>query len=121
MSLLERAAGFLVVHPDWWGGPPAILKGWIDRVLRPGSAYEVPEGYGRRESEGMLQGRKALVIVPGDSEESGILEEFWIKRVWGFCGVDARLIYLPNYSKSGRIEKQKNLIIAGEAVKETFL
>ena len=31
----------LVVHPNWWGQPPAILKGWIDRVIRPGIAYDL--------------------------------------------------------------------------------
>jgi len=25
---------------NWWGQPPAILKGWVDRVIRPGVAYE---------------------------------------------------------------------------------
>jgi NAD(P)H dehydrogenase (quinone) len=34
----------IVVHPNWWGQPPAILKGWIDRVIRPGVAYEFLEG-----------------------------------------------------------------------------
>ena len=27
------ADGIVVVHPNWWGQPPAILKGWVDRVL----------------------------------------------------------------------------------------
>ena len=31
-------------HPNWWGMPPAILKGWVDRVVRPGLAYEFLEG-----------------------------------------------------------------------------
>ena len=26
------AEGFVIVHPNWWGQPPAIMKGWIDRV-----------------------------------------------------------------------------------------
>src|SRR4051812_20099849 len=30
---LANADGLVVVHPNWWGGPPAILKGWIDRVV----------------------------------------------------------------------------------------
>jgi len=30
----------IIVHPNWWGQPPAILKGWINRVIRPGIAYE---------------------------------------------------------------------------------
>jgi putative NADPH-quinone reductase len=29
---LKRADGIIIVHPNWWGEPPAILKGWIDRL-----------------------------------------------------------------------------------------
>jgi len=41
---IAAADGIIVVHPNWWGMPPAILKGWIDRVLRPGVAYRFLEG-----------------------------------------------------------------------------
>ncbi len=34
----------IFVHPNWWGQPPAILKGWIDRVFRPGLTYRFEEG-----------------------------------------------------------------------------
>jgi NAD(P)H dehydrogenase (quinone) len=37
---ISQAEGIVIVHPNWWGQPPAILKGWIDRVLRPGVAYQ---------------------------------------------------------------------------------
>ncbi len=37
---LEAAQGIVIVHPNWWGQPPAILKGWIDRVIRAGIAYK---------------------------------------------------------------------------------
>jgi putative NADPH-quinone reductase len=37
---LATADGIVIIHPNWWGQPPAILKGWIDRVIRPGVAYE---------------------------------------------------------------------------------
>ena len=37
---LVRAVDVLVfVYPTWWSGPPAILKGWLDRVLVPGVAF----------------------------------------------------------------------------------
>lgn len=36
----------LVFHPNWWGQPPAILKGWVDRVFRLGTAYAYPSGVG---------------------------------------------------------------------------
>jgi putative NADPH-quinone reductase len=37
---VAAADGIIVVHPNGWGQPPAILKGWIDRVMRPGMAYD---------------------------------------------------------------------------------
>ena len=54
------AADLLVfVFPLWWGGPPAILKGWCERVLAYGFAYVD----GRRFDTGLFQGRRALVAV----------------------------------------------------------
>ena len=37
---IAAADGIVIVHANWWGQPPAILKGWVDRVIRPGVAYE---------------------------------------------------------------------------------
>ena len=36
---VSQADGIVIIHPNWWGQPPAILKGWVDRVIRPGVAY----------------------------------------------------------------------------------
>ena len=30
---IVEADGIVIVHPNWWGQPPAILKGWQDRIL----------------------------------------------------------------------------------------
>jgi len=30
----------VLVFPTWWFGPPAILKGWFDRIWAPGIAYD---------------------------------------------------------------------------------
>jgi putative NADPH-quinone reductase len=43
-AALVRAADALVfVYPTWWMGLPAILKGWLDRVLVPGVAFHLDE------------------------------------------------------------------------------
>lgn len=34
----------VLVHPTWWGGQPAILKGWFDRVWASGVAWHLPDG-----------------------------------------------------------------------------
>jgi NAD(P)H dehydrogenase (quinone) len=48
---------FVFVFPIWWGGVPAILKGWFDRVLAYGFAYRD----GRRYETGLFQGRAAVL------------------------------------------------------------
>lgn len=54
------AADLLVLQfPLWWGGPPAILKGWFERVLAYGFAYVD----GRRFDTGVFKGRRALLSV----------------------------------------------------------
>ena len=41
---LVRQAGALVfVYPTWWGGPPAVMRGWLERVLVPGVAFRFDE------------------------------------------------------------------------------
>jgi NAD(P)H dehydrogenase (quinone) len=37
---LRWAEAIVLVFPTWWFGPPAILKGWFDRVWAPGVAYD---------------------------------------------------------------------------------
>ncbi len=88
---LGSAGGLLVFHPDWWGGPPAQLKGWIDRVLRQGVGYDL-EGADHVEKEWrpLLGGKKALVFVTTDSPDPGDasrLELFWSRQVLGKCGM----------------------------------
>jgi putative NADPH-quinone reductase len=44
VSALRRADALLLVHPTWWYGMPAILKGWFDRVWSPGIAFSLGAG-----------------------------------------------------------------------------
>jgi NAD(P)H dehydrogenase (quinone) len=61
---IAAAEGIIIVHPNWWGQPPAILKGWVDRVLRPGVAYTFAEGdeKGAGELIGLLKAEAVLVF-----------------------------------------------------------
>jgi NAD(P)H dehydrogenase (quinone) len=90
-----RAEGLVLVHPNWWGEPPAILKGWVDRVLRPGVAYDFPpgpEGAAGLPVE-LLTARAALVLntsdTPVEREERDLkdpLQTIW-KNTLAFCGI----------------------------------
>lgn len=41
---LKNADHIVWVYPVWWGSVPAILKGFLDRVLLPGFAFQKKEG-----------------------------------------------------------------------------
>ena len=87
--------GIIIVHPNWWGQPPAILKGWIDRVLRPGIAYEFLEGDpGEGIPHGLLKARTVLVFntsnTPAKREKDIFgdpLETLWNNCIFDLCGV----------------------------------
>ena len=92
---IAEADGIIVVHPNWWGQPPAILKGWVDRVIRPGVAYEFLEGdKGEGIPKGLLKARAAVIFntsnTPAERESSVFgdpLETLWKNCVFGLCGV----------------------------------
>ena len=53
------------VYPIWWGAMPALLKGFIDRVLLPGYAFKYRQGSSLWDR--LLAGRSAQLLVTMDS------------------------------------------------------
>ena len=96
-SELARADLVLVFHPNWWGQPPAIMKGWIDRVFRLDTAYGYPQGVTPDGvPRGLLVARHAFVFntsnTPAERERllfGDPLDVLWKRCVFGLCGVDA--------------------------------
>ena len=39
VALVKSAEIIVFVYPTWWGGLPAQLKGWLERVMLPGTAF----------------------------------------------------------------------------------
>ncbi len=52
--------------PLWWFSTPAVLKGWFDRVLVKGFAYDA----GKVFNDGLLKGKTASLVVSTQSPES---------------------------------------------------
>ena len=92
---IRTADLIIIIHPNWWGQPPAILKGWVDRVIRPGVAYEFLEGdSGEGVPAGLLKAKLALVFNTSNTEavrEQEVfgdpLETIWKNCIFGLCGV----------------------------------
>ena len=92
---ISRTHGIIIVHPNWWGQPPAILKGWMERVLRENIAYTPPaDGNGGGLPIGQLPVKAALVFntsnTPAWREQDVFgdpLGRIWKDCIFAFCGV----------------------------------
>ncbi len=86
------ADAITVIYPIWWASFPAILKGWIDRVL----TYDFAFRYGENGVDGLLKGKRVLLVAnhgnPFDYyAQTGMhaaMKQSADAGVFGFCGMD---------------------------------
>ncbi len=96
------ADAYVVVHPVWWFAPPAILKGWVDRVLVDDVALRQSDSGG--PPEGILTDRRALVIQTFNADRmvdkivfGAMSKRFWKQSVFLPVGIK-KAGYFPVYS-----------------------
>ncbi len=92
-TAIEWADHLVFIYPTWWGTFPALLKGFFDRVLLDGWAFE--ETSGGTGYRGLLGGRSAELFTTMDTP--GPIYSFAMRSpgrnalsrsTLGFCGVD---------------------------------
>lgn len=126
---ISEADGIVVIHPNWWGQPPAILKGWIDRVIRPGVAYEfIEEDSGEGIPNGLLRARFALILntsnTPTERERSVFgdpLDAIWKKCVFELCGVKKIYRRMFNIIVISSVEDRENWLIETREIVKSIL
>lgn len=112
---ISQAGGIIIIHPNWWGQPPAVLKGWIDRVLRPGIAYQFREwDQGEGIPVGLLKAKAALVFntsnTPAEREAKVFgdpLETLWKTCIFGLCGIDTFYREMFNVVVTSTVEERQ--------------
>lgn len=91
-ELILWAEHLVFVYPTWWGTMPALLKGFLDRVLTPGFAFNTCEG--GTGYQGLLDGRSAQLITTMDTpplvhrlvyRQPG--RNAMARATLGFCGI----------------------------------
>jgi NAD(P)H dehydrogenase (quinone) len=126
---LTDADGIIIIHPNWWGQPPAILKGFTDRVFRPGLAYEFTDGdAGEGVPKGLLKARTALVFNTSNTNQKremaifqDPLETIWKNCVFYLCGV--KMFYRKTFGiivTSSHEERTQWLAEVRETVQQYF-
>ena len=81
-----------MVYPLWWMGFPAMLKGYLDRVLTHGFAYKTENG----ESKGLIHGKAMQQFITiGSSvaqyQEFGVdksLNHCLVNGLFNYCGIE---------------------------------
>ena len=103
-SDLASVERLILVFPTWWFGPPAILKGWIDRTFLPGVAYDHADDLSALS--GKLHNLRDVVIL------TTLGSPWWVDRIvlrrpvlrslkWGTfkaCAPQAKVRILSLYS-----------------------
>ncbi len=79
VDALRWAEHLVFVHPTWFYGPPAVLKGWLERVWLPGVAFLPSPARGRPAVPGMRHVRRLTVVTTSGSP-------WWWLRVIGDPG-----------------------------------
>lgn len=99
---VESADMLLIVTPIWWLSVPAILKGWFDRVLAMGVAWDGGQFY----EKGLMRSKQAMVIAAAGHpaeyyQESGLHRTTPVQMLHSinhgtlaFCGYDVHEPYV---------------------------
>ncbi len=93
--LLGDADVFAFFYPLWFNAPPAIIKGYIDRVFGVGFGYAM-KGWGDREP--LLSGRQLVNVTSSGSTRAWLNEQGSWTSLWylfdkyfgAVCGMDVR-------------------------------
>jgi putative NADPH-quinone reductase len=95
IDLLIRADMVAVIHPNYWGAPPAMMKGWMDRVFAHSAAYAFEKGEDQGDvPKGLLRARAALVLNTSNTDAArerdsfgDPLDRMWRECLLGYCGI----------------------------------
>ncbi len=90
--LIKWANHLVFVYPVWWSSPPALLKGFIDRVFLPGFAFKYRENSSMWDK--LLIGRSARLILTSDAPVAWLYFAYFHpalnmmkKATLEFCGI----------------------------------
>ncbi|NRB17299.1 MAG: NAD(P)H-dependent oxidoreductase [Rhodobacteraceae bacterium] len=62
VDAMQWAEALVLVYPTWMYGPPAMLKGWLERVWLPGIAFDIAPAKGKRAT-GLLRNIRQFTVV----------------------------------------------------------
>src|SRR5258706_16470220 len=114
---LRWCNALVFVYPTWWSGQPAMLTGWLDRVLIRGVAWELRDGATRITPRLTNVRRLVAVTTHGSSKFINRLEGETGRRVIGkalraLCHRSARSTWLAMYDVDRASAERREAFLA---------
>ena len=109
---VDSADCLAMIYPVWWNEAPAILKGWFDRILSKGWAYDISDD---GEFKALLKIQKVVILNTADNpiellEDIGLNAAARLTKADGtftFCGaaeIDHRILGEVSSDEEGRMQ-----------------
>ena len=118
-ALIAWAEHLVFVYPTWWGTMPALMKGFLDRVLAPGFAFEETAKSGYLP---LMTGRTAELLTTTDTPGwvwrwlyGAPGDKAMARAILGFCGIRVVRIGRVGPVRGSRLEQRRAWLATAEA------
>jgi putative NADPH-quinone reductase len=117
VEALRWAEGWVAIYPTWFYGPPAMLKGWLERVWLPGVAFTIAKGKQQRQG-GLLGNIRCFIGITSSGSPW-----WWLKLI----GDPGRSLFMrglrPLYARRCRMKwlQLYNMNHTTQAEREAFI
>ena len=112
-DLIVWADHIVWIYPVWWWSMPALLKGFVDRILVPDFAFKYHKGSVFQEK--LLKGKTATLLVTMDGpswyhrlmmRSTGTF--IMRKGILDYCGIrTVQTFIMDHYNHSSDVQKQR--------------
>lgn len=97
LDLLAGSGAFVLVYPIWFGTPPAMIKGYIERVLGAGFSYRMIHDHLNQPRHPLLGGRQLLSFSSSGSTRQWLADQgAWMSLQTIFDGYLARAFWMAS-------------------------
>ncbi len=108
-EMIKNEDRFIFIYPTWWNGPPAILKGFLDRVMLPRFAFVYEGGLPKP----LLKGKAVVFTSTGAPRfvarwyfKDGSLKML-TRDVLRFCGIRSMGFVIDRATKMSKRQEEK--------------
>jgi putative NADPH-quinone reductase len=119
--LIKWANHLVFVFPVWWSAPPALLKGFIERVFLPGFAFKYRENSPMWDK--LLMGKSARLIITSDAPVAWLYFAYFHpavnmmkKAILQFCGISP--VSITSFGSIKNTDDKKRKILLDKSYRE---